>query len=90
VSRRWWLVLPIMIAVALPAWQTQLEYGWLEMALGRCAWLFWIAAAGWGALTAVAIHRHRAWWLLVTAPLVLYPVVMTAVLLVACARGNCL
>jgi hypothetical protein len=90
VRRRWWMVGPIIIAVALALWQTQFRDGWLEMALGRFARLFWIAVIGWGASTAAAIRRHRAWWLLITAPVVLYPVVMAAGLLLACAGGDCL
>jgi hypothetical protein len=89
-SRRWWLLLPIIIAIALPLWETQLRYGWPEMALGGFAWLFWIAVTAWVVLTAAAIRRHRAWWLLVTTPFVLYPVVMAVGLLAACAGGDCL
>jgi len=88
--RHWWLPLPIILAVALPLWQTQFRYGWLEMALGGFAWLFWLGALAWAVLTAAAIRQHRAWWLLITAPLVLYPVVSAALLLVACAGGDCL
>jgi hypothetical protein len=90
VSRRWWLALPIIIAVALPLWQAQFRDGWLEMALGGFAWLFWAAVVGWAVLTAAAIRRHHAWWLLITAPFVLYPVVMAAGLLMSCAGGDCL
>jgi hypothetical protein len=89
-SRRWWLILPVLIALALPFWQTQFQYGWLEMALGGFAWLFWIAVLTWLALVAVAIRRYRAWWLLISAPLILYPVVMALGLLAACASGDCL
>ena len=90
VNRHWWLFLPVLIAVALPLWQTRFRYGWLEMALGDFAWLFWIAVLAWLVLVAVAIRRHRSWWLLITAPLVLYPVVMAVGLLAACAGGDCL
>jgi hypothetical protein len=90
VSRRWWLLLPIVIAVALPLWQTSFRYGWLEMALGSLAWLFWIAVFAWAVLTVAAIRRYRAWWLLITAPFVLYPIVMAVGLLAACAGGDCL
>ena len=89
-SRLWWLLPPIIIAVALPFWQAQLDDGWLEMALGGFAWLFWIAVVAWGVFTGMAIRRFQAWWLLITAPLVLYPVLMALVLLGACAQGNCL
>ena len=87
---RWCLFLPIIIALAMPLWQTQFRGGWLEMALGSFGWLFWISVLAWGVLTAAAIRRHRSWWLLITAPLVLYPVVAAAWLLAACAGGDCL
>lgn len=90
VRESWWLVLPVVIAVLLPIWQTQFRYGWLEMALGSFAWLFWIAVALWAALVFAAIRRKRAWWLLLTAPLVFYPVIMSVSLLAACATGDCL
>jgi hypothetical protein len=89
-NHRWWLSLPIVIAVALPFWQSQFRYGWLEMALGSFAWLFWLAVLAWGVMTIAGIRRHRAWWLLITAPLVLYPVVMAALLFAACMGGDCL
>ena len=88
--RRWWLLLPIPIAAALSLWQTHLRDGWMEMALGSFAWLFWAAVVAWLILTAAAIRKHRAWWLLITAPLVLYPVGAAALLLAACAGGDCL
>ena len=90
-SRRWWLSIPIIIiGVALPFWQLQFPYGWLEMALGGFAWLFWMIVVAWAVLTIIAIRRHRAWWLLITAPLVLYPVVMAALLIAGCMGGDCL
>lgn len=90
VRDRWWLMLPVLIAVALPLWQMQFRYGWLDMAFGSFAWLFWTLGLIWLVLTVAAIRQHRAWWLLITAPLVLYPVIMSLGLLAACATGNCL
>jgi hypothetical protein len=84
------LILPVVIAVALAIWQSRLEYGWLEMALGGQAWLFWSALLLWAMLVGVALKRHRAWWLLLTAPLILYPAALSALVLAACARGDCL
>ena len=83
-------LIPIVIAVALPIWQSQFEYGWTEMALGVWAWLFWIAVLTWAACVALAIKRFKWWWLLLTTPLVLFPVVMAGGLLAACATGDCL
>ena len=90
VRERWWLLLPVIIAVLLPIWQTQFRYGWLEMALGSFAWLFWIVVVVWAALIFAAIRRHRAWWLLLTAALVFYPVGISVLILAACATGDCL
>lgn len=84
------LTTPILIAVGLPIWQTQFRYGWTEMALGQFAWLFWAMAFAWVALTFIAIRRYRAWWLLLSAPFVFYPIASAIMLLVACVSDNCL
>ena len=82
--------IPLVIAVAIPVWQSQFKYGWLEMALGGWAWLFWIAVLAWAVCVVLAIKRFKLWWLLLSAPLILFPVVMAGVLLAACATGDCL
>ena len=89
-TQRWWVLLPILIAGAMPIWELQVEYGWLDMGAGQHARLFWFAVVAWLVLTFAAIKRYRAWWLLITAPFVLYPVVMMFGLLAACAHGDCL
>ena len=81
------LVLPILISVSLAIWQTQFRDGWLEMAFS--SWLFWIAALAWLVLVFAAIRIHRAWWLLITAPFVLWPVIASLLLLVICLGGDC-
>jgi hypothetical protein len=82
--------IPLVIAVAMPVWQSQFKYGWLEMALGGWAWLFCIAVLAWAVCVVLAIKRFKLWWLLLSAPLILFPVVMAGVLLAACATGDCL
>jgi hypothetical protein len=82
--------IPIVIAVGLPVWQSQFKDGWLEMALGGWAWLFWIAVLAWTVCVALAIKRFKLWWLLLSAPLVLLPVVMAGGIIAACATGDCL
>jgi hypothetical protein len=82
--------IPIGIALALPIWQLQFRYGWLEMALGAWAWLFWTAVFAWAVCVILAIKRFKWWWLLLTTPVVLFPVVMAGGLLAACATGDCL
>lgn len=84
------VAVPIFIAVAMPLWQSQLEYGWLELALGHRAWLFWITVSVWGLTVILAIRTLRVWWVLVTAPPVLYPVGIAIALLIECSKGNCL
>ena len=83
-------IIPIVVAIALPIWQSRFEGGWLEMALGAWAWLFWAAVLAWAVCVTLAIKRFKWWWLLLTMPLVLAPVVMAGGLLVACATGDCL
>lgn len=89
-GRRWWLVLPVIIAVALFVWQMQEDNGWLELAFGGFAWLYWLSLLAWALLTTVAIRQHRVWWLVVSAPFVLYPAYNAAWLLAVCASGSCL
>ena len=81
---------PVLIAAAMPLWQMQFRYGWLGMALGTWAWLFWTAVLTWLVCVVLAIKRFKGWWLLLTTPLVLFPVVMAGGLLAACATGDCL
>ncbi|MBB4087634.1 hypothetical protein [Sphingomonas carotinifaciens] len=83
-------IIPVAIAVALPILQSVFEHGWLEMAFGGWALLFWIAVLAWVACVVLAIKRFKSWWLLFTMPLVLLPVAMAGGLLAACATGDCL
>ena len=90
VPNKWLAVVPVLIATALPLWQIQLEYGWVQMAFGRFAWLYWTLTLIWTVLVAAAIRGYRWWWLLITAPFVLFPIFMVGVVLVACSGGNCI
>jgi len=83
-------VVAVAIAVTIPVWQAITKHGWLDLALGRLWPLFWVVVGVWIVCIVCALRWKRRWWLLVTAPLVLYPVAATGVLLAACASGNCL
>lgn len=82
------LGLPVLIALALLVWQSRLDHGWLEMALGGGAWLFWAAALPWAVVVGIGLKRNRAWWLLLTAPAIAYPVGLSILLPASCARGS--
>jgi hypothetical protein len=84
------VTIPIVIAVALPVWQSQFKDGSLGMAFGGWMWLFWIAVLTWTVCVVLAIKRFKQWWLLLSAPFVLFPVVMAGGILAACATGDCL
>jgi hypothetical protein len=79
------LAIPIAFLIA----QLFFRYGWLEMALGRYAIVFWIVAGAWLCALIVSFRR-RQWWALLSAPLALYPIVLSAMLLTSCAQGDCL
>ena len=79
----------LLIPVGILIGQFLFTYGWLEMALGRLAIVFWIAVVIWMVALVLSLRR-RQWWALLGAPLVLYPVGLSALLLVACAKGDCL
>ena len=89
-GQRWWLAVPVLIAMALPIWATQLEAGWLEMTFGHNSAIYWFAALAWLVLTVAGIRHYRAWWLLITAPIVLFPIIVGFGLFMACSRGDCL
>lgn len=76
----------LVIAAALCLWQMTAEYGGLSVAFVP---LFWIAVAAWIACVALAILWRRRWWVLITAPVVLNPVVLFVGLAVACSNGRC-
>ena len=89
-SNHYW---PALVALIVPVGfligQATFRYGWLEMALGGQAWAFWIAVVVWLVALVTALRRKH-WWALIAAPLALYPIVMAALLLIACAGGDCL
>jgi hypothetical protein len=80
----------IGIAAVLPLWQAVTEYGWLGVAGGRFSFLFWAIILVWIICVVWVLRWRKRWWVLLTAPIVLYPLVMFGALLVGCARGDCL
>jgi hypothetical protein len=85
--RIWPSVFAVGLTLAMFIWQFQFKDGWLHMAT---SWLFWVGAIVWGYLVFLGIKRWRHWWLLLTAPIVFYPIVLFTGLLAACSQGNCL
>ncbi|MBB6252523.1 hypothetical protein FHS74_003083 [Nitrospirillum iridis] len=83
-------ILAIAITVALLVWKSSVQYGWLEVTFGRCGVFFWLAALVWAISVTCVIRWQRRWWLLLTAPVVLYPVVAGVVFMAHCVQGDCL
>ena len=83
-------IVAVAIAAALAAWQGIAQYGWLSVVFGSLAFVFWGAVLVWIACVVQVIRYQRRWWVLLTAPIVLYPVVMSALLIRACSQGTCL
>jgi hypothetical protein len=75
----------VLIAAAFPVWQSFTEYGWLGVVFGNFATAFWLAVLIWVGCVAGAIICARRWWVLLTAPIVLFPVFMSGLLVVATA-----
>lgn len=90
IAANWLTAIAIGIAAVLPLWQAVTEYGWLGVAFGRLSLLFWAIVLLWILSVVCVLRWRRRWWVLLTAPIVLYPVVMSGALLGACARGDCL
>lgn len=89
-AANWLAATAVVIAVALPGWQMVTEYGWFGVAFGDFAAVFWAVILVWVLCVVCVLRWQRRWWILITAPVVLYPVVMSGFLLGACAVGNCL
>lgn len=90
IAANWLTAIAIGIAAVLPLWQAMTEYGWLGIAFGRLSLLFWAVVLVWIVSVVCVLRWQRRWWVLLTAPIVLYPVVMSGALLGACTRGDCL
>lgn len=80
------LILVILAAVAL----LLVRVDWLTVGLGPYFPAYWAAVLAWIVCVVLVIRRQRRWWVLVTAPVVLYPAVMVAYFLVECSRKACI
>lgn len=80
----------LAIAIALPVRAAVADYGWLDLPFGTYALLFWFAVLIWGACVVATLLWRQRWWILLTAPVVLYPVGIAGLLIAACMRGDCL
>jgi hypothetical protein len=80
-------IIPIGIAVALLIWQAFATYGWLEVAFYPLSWILAVASL---VCTLLMVVRKRRWWLLLTAPVALYPLFLMFKIAGACSRGSCL
>ena len=83
-------IFAIVIAIALAIWQATVNYGWFGMVFGPLGAVFWLTVVLWIGCVAGAILWRRRWWVLLTAPALLYPIFMSGMLLAACMRGDCL
>ncbi|CAB3846076.1 hypothetical protein LMG26842_02588 [Achromobacter dolens] len=80
------LLVTIFAAVALLL--TRVD--WLTLGLGRYFPAYWAAMLLWLACVVLVLRRQRRWWVLVTAPVVLYPAVMVGHFLIECSRKACI
>ena len=77
-------VIPLICALALILVGLFSTYGWLYTIM------YWpVAIIGIIALV-IAIRKNSDWWLLITLPVFLYPLIMGALVLYSCSQGNCL
>ncbi len=80
----------IAIALIVAIWATMEPNGWLDIAIDANAALFWLAVLAWIVCVIGAIVSRRRWWLLLTAPIVLFPAFLFGLLAVACMGGDCI
>jgi hypothetical protein len=83
----WYTVFACVIPAALVAWRAVAEYGWLSVAF---SFWYWVAVLAWIVCVVEAIRSRRRWWLLLTAPVPIYPMVLWVALMVSCLQGTCL
>jgi hypothetical protein len=88
-AANWLTAVAVAIAGALPVWQAVTEFGWLGIAFGRLSPVFWAMILIYIVCVACVLWWQRRWWVLITAPIVLYPVLMAGAVLGSCARGDC-
>lgn len=83
--------LTILIFVILAAVALLLIGGdWLMVGLGPYFPAYWAAVLVWLVCVVLVIRRQRRWWVLSTAPIVLYPAVMAGYFLIECSRKACI
>ena len=83
--------LAVWVAVALLALLQALQgFDGLEVSFGRLMIVYWLGLAAWLVCLIHALWTARLWWLLLTAPIALYPVAIPTLLLAACMQGNCI
>ena len=79
----------VVIAVFITVWQATAQYGWFGVNFGEFSFLFWMFIAIWLVSVAAVLRWAKKWWILITLPVILFPVWMSAVVVVKCVRGNC-
>lgn len=82
--------LTILIFVILAAVVLLMRVDWLTVGLGPYFPAYWTAVLAWLVSVVLVIRRQRRWWVLVTAPVVLYPAVMVGYFLIECSRKACI
>ncbi|MGU3493879.1 hypothetical protein ACLBXM_07550 [Xanthobacteraceae bacterium A53D] len=80
----------LVIAAGLLVWQLVAEAGPLGPFINGNIVLFGPLLLVWLACVIAAIRWRRRWWLLVTAPVVLFPVAVVIAIIRACLDGRCL
>lgn len=90
IKRAHWLSgVAVAIAGVMLPWQMFAEDAWFGMAFGALSLVFWTLAVIWFVSVAYLLGWARRWWILITAPVVLFPIAMACTVLIQCARGNC-
>ena len=76
-------------AILLLIWLMRAESA-LDVAVGEHAYSYWAAVLAWIICTAGSLLWLRRWWLLLTAPIMLYSALPAALIVAACLQGDCL
>lgn len=86
----WMTGLAIAISIIILAWVLAgLHDERFIIPVPGAGYVFWIMIFAWTICVTCAVLWRRRWWLLLTAPFLLFPVYIIGAVVVSCLQGRC-